>query len=122
MLTVAEWLPLLAVRIAWTLVASCLVVFAFGQYHQPRVPRPVSLFLLAWSVVLAVMGGWLVVFDPTADASQSAWFRAALGAAFTGTLIGCFWTLLWFRRTRFCEIHHQVIDEMARRLDATDAG
>ena len=113
-----EWLPLFAVRSANLVAAVGLAWFGLTEFRSKNrvVPKAVLWFQIGWSSLLALIGVWLVL-SPITNEPQSALFRAGIGAAFAGSLIGSLWVLLWFHRRPFvCDIHDQVAAEMERRI------
>ena len=115
---VLHWAPLFAVRVVNMAVAGYLAYLGWREYRTEFaiVPRAVSMFLTVWASFLAVVGAMLVLTPITAF-GQTTSFRAMLGAAFAGTLIGACWSLIYYaHRTPYCDIHDDVLAEMERRI------
>ena len=117
-----HWLPLFLVRVVNMCVAGYLAYLGWREFRTEFavVPRAVSMLLTVWASFLTVVGVALV-FSPVTNTVQSAAFRAMLGAAFAGTLVGACWSLVYYaHRTPYCDIHDDVLLEMEHRMK--DAG
>ena len=117
-----SWLPLFAVRAINLTVAVYLAWLGWREYRTEFaiVPRAVSAFLTGWAGFLAAVGV-VLVFTPITDVGQTATFRAVLGAAFAGTLIGACWSLIYYaHRTPYCDIHDDVLAEIERRMKVAE--
>ena len=113
-----HWLPLFLVRVVNMTVAAYLAYLGWREFRTQFaiVPRAVSMFLTVWAGFLALVGAMLVL-TPITALGQTASFRAMLGAAFAGTLVGACWSLGYYaHRTPYCDIHEEVLAEMERRI------